>query len=340
MKRYFAVVWALVTVMAANSRAAGFRRLYGDAPMEPPRIVKYDRGATVPVGEAFRVASYNIENFTDGVNDKEPRIPPHAEIQAKAAAALVAEIDPDILVIQEIENEVSLNLLNAALPRPYPVAAITRIRSAPDWPEKLNLAVLSRLPVQALREQDFGYLRGRDSPPRGLLSFTLELEPGLGLLVYAVHLKSNYGGASTVNYAQRRHALRFLREDAESFIRSRPDRRWEVLVLGDMNTDPDSREFARDPTLDPLADWVDLWRGQPLAERATIPTRYGDPAKEFPPAAFDRFIVTPGVTQPPWTVGRPHVLQKGVNTADILALPGVDPNHASDHYPVYLDIRR
>ncbi|HOW97965.1 MAG TPA: endonuclease/exonuclease/phosphatase family protein [Kiritimatiellia bacterium] len=338
--KYPVVLVAVALAVSRDAGAAGFRRMSGEVPIQPPRIVRYDAGATGAVGDHVRLASYNIENFTDGVDDKEPRIPAHAEIQAKAAAALVAEIDPDILVIEEIENETSLELLNRALPAPYPVAAVTRIKSAPDWPEKLNLAVLSRLPIRGLRELDFGYLDGIHSPPRGLLSFYIELEQGRNLLVYAVHLKSNFSGDRSVNYAQRVNALRLLREDAESFRRTYNDREWDVLMLGDTNTDPDMPEFARDPTLRPLGDWVDLWRGHPMSERETIPTRYGDPAKIFPPAAFDRFVVTPGLTEPPWVAGEPHVLQKGVNTADITALPGVDPHHASDHYPVYLDIRR
>ncbi|MBU1693831.1 MAG: endonuclease/exonuclease/phosphatase family protein [Verrucomicrobia bacterium] len=340
MKTILAACLAFIFSFVTPSRAAGWRPISGQWRMEPPRIVQYDRAATLPVGDRIRIASYNIANFTDGLEDREPRIPAHAENQAKAAAPLVAEIDPDILVIQEIENETSLQLLNQALPSPYPVAAITRFSGSPDWTEKLNLAVLARLPIRGLRELDFGELHGRTSPPRGLLSFFVELGPQHNLLVYAVHLKSNFGGQRAINSAERRNALRILREDADEFRRTYSDSRWEVLVLGDMNTDSDLRDFTRDPTLRPLADWVDLWRGRPISERETIPTRYGDPTQVFPPAAFDRFVVSKELTQSPWVVGDPQVLQKGVNTADVLAVPGADPDHASDHYPVYLDIQR
>jgi endonuclease/exonuclease/phosphatase family metal-dependent hydrolase len=340
MKTLVTASLVLIVVCVSRAGAAGLRPMYGEWYAEPPRILHYDHAATLPVGDGFRIASYNIANFTDGLEDREPRIPVHAENQAKAAAELVAEINPDILVIQEIENETSLQLLNHALPSPYPVAAITCIRGSPDWPEKLNLAVLSRLPIRGLRELDFSGLNGRASPPRGLLSFFVELEPGRNLLVYAVHLKSNFSGNRGANFAQRRNALRILRDDADKFLLTCSDSRWDVLVLGDMNTDPDMPDFARDPTLHPLADWVDLWRGRPISERETIPTRYGDPAQVFPPAAFDRFVVSKELTQSPWIAGAPGVLQKGVNTADVLAVPGADPDHASDHYPVYLDIRR
>ncbi len=49
---------------------------------------------------------------------------------------------------------------------------------------------------------------------------------------------------------------------------------------------------AGDPSLKPLSDWKDLWRGRPLAERTTLPTRYGDPKLEFPPACFDRLFAS------------------------------------------------
>lgn len=324
------------------ARAASLATYSGSWRGEPPDVVRYDRAATTPVGDRIRIASYNIQDFTDGVEDEGGRLPVHAEIQAQGAARLLLEIQPDIVVFQEMENAAVLALLNRQFAEPYPVAAITRLgRGGVVRAGKLNLAVLSRLPLRALRELDFTPLRGAGRPTRGLLSFIVDLDDRRSLLVYAVHLKSNYGGGwRALNYVRRRNALRILREDAEALRRTFPERKWEILVLGDMNTDADSPEFARDITLRPVRDWVDLWRGRPLPERCTIPTRYGDPAQEFPPAAFDRFVVSPELTAPPWTAGAPFVLQKGVNTANILALPGVDPGHVSDHYPVWLDLRR
>lgn len=319
---------------------AAIRPLSGEWQVRPAHVMRGEVDRTRPPGERIRVASYNIQNFTDGIEDDPARTPEHAAIHARAAAALLAEIDADLVVLQEIENMDALQLLNRQFSAPYPVAALTALGSR--WgnnPEKLNLAVLSRLPIRDLRVLDFVGLKGTGQPPRGALSFILELEGPRRLLVYNVHLKSNFGRRA-VNRAKRRNALRIVREDAERLLAAHPDESWEILVLGDLNTDPDVAEFAGDRTLDPLADWVDLWRGRPLEERVTVPTRYGDPALEFRPATFDRFIVSPELIRPPWTTDAPRVLQQGVNTTNVFALPGVDPGHVSDHYPVYVDLYR
>jgi hypothetical protein len=103
--------------------------------------------------------------------------------------------------------------------------------------------------------------------------------------------------------------------------------------------DPDQEQFATDPSFSSLSGWVDLWRGRPVEERITLPTRVGDPTLLFPPATFDRFFVSASLQEPPWVAGRPYVLQQGVDTNNVLSLPG-ENGHVSDHYPVYLDIVR
>ena len=221
--------------------------------------------------------------------------------------------------------------------KPYPFACITRFGSGNEA-RLLNIGVLSRVPIAGLRELDFSAMKGQGRPPRGALNFYLDLGDGRRLLVYGVHLKSNFGNRYK-NISQRINALDLVRKDAEAIRRKNPDITWEVLVLGDMNVDPDAPEFERDPTLRPLKDWVDLWHGRPLAERITLPTRYGDPALVFPPATFDRFVVSPELREKPWVAGAPGVIQEGVDTQNVLTLPG-EKNHVSDHYPVWVDVVR
>jgi hypothetical protein len=107
-----------------------------------------------------------------------------------------------------------------------------------------------------------------------------------------------------------------------------------------MNVDPASEAFADDRSLEPLRGWIDLWAGRPLHERATLPTRYGEPALQFPPRAFDRFIVSPDLETPPWTVGRAWVHREGVDIKNVHASGGDSNTQVSDHYPICVEVRQ
>lgn len=292
-----------------------------------------------PVGSKIRFCSYNIQDFTDGIDDAGNRTPALARGQARDAAGLIRGINPDVVVMQEVENGDVVALLNGSFHKPYPLAYVARFGFGTQRKDKLNIALLSRVPIENLRELDFEYMEGDWCPVRGALSFTIPAGGGHCFLVYAVHLKSNFGEWAR-NTAMRENAMRLIRKDADRFMKKASDIQWEVMVLGDMNVDPDSRYFSRDPSLAPFADWHDLWRGRPLAERVTVPTRHGDPMLEFPPACFDRFIVSPSLKVEPWTVGDPARVPRGVDTENVSTLPGINRNHVSDHYPVYLDVWR
>jgi endonuclease/exonuclease/phosphatase family metal-dependent hydrolase len=331
------IVFALV-FSAAGFLAAGEPLSFTGQPcVELPQLLLLDKAALKPVGDRLRICSYNAENFGDGIRDDTNATPATAERHARGIASLVDEINPDIIVLEEVENALALKKLNDALKKPYPVAFITRFASTAGYQQKLNIAVLSRVPLSGLRELDFEQLQGRGRPPRGMLSFFVELGGGRRLLVYGAHLKSNFGDR-VKNEFQRLSAMKLLRADADKMLSRYPQNEWEVLVMGDMNVDPEDPQFAKDPTFRPMRGWVDLWLGRPLAERTTLPTRHGDPALEFPPVTFDRFFASTNLMSTPWIVGQPQVLQRGVDTKSVFTLPGQGDVHVSDHYPIYLDI--
>ena len=333
----FSLVFFTV-LLGARPAAAEDPSVFGTPRVQDPQIVVLERSKLRPAGNRIRMASYNTQDFTDGVNDGDLRTQAQAGNQARWAAANLSEIDPDIAILEEVENGDSLTLLNQRMKKPYPFACITRFAWSWLSRDKLNIALLSRVPVEGLRELDFRRLSGPGRPPRGLLSFYVDLGGNRRLLVYGVHLKSNYGEEGK-DQLKRRNALLLLRKDAKDVIARDPRYTWEILVAGDMNTDPADKQFASDVTLQPLTGWVDLWRGVPLAERVTLPTRLGDPAQLFPPVTFDRFYASPELTKRPWVVGRPHVLQRGTDTNSVFTLPG-EHGHTSDHYPVWVDVAR
>ena len=327
----------VLLLLVAVARAQDFT--YQGEPIHEAATLAWREAAPVVVpGKAIRVAAYNIEHFTDGLGDGPERTAERVDRQARMAAGLLNEINAQMVVLMETESTNSLLALRDHLNPAYAEAYITRLGDGAKDDQKMNLAVLSRLPLLDVKEVDFGPLTGPGRPTRGFLRATADLGEGHRLVVYAVHLKSNFGHRPR-NIAQRRATLEMIAQDARELASSDPAIQWEMLVAGDTNVDPESPEFAGDASLKPLKDWKDLWRGRPLAERTTVPTRYGDPALEFPPACFDRLFASSALTQSPWVAGSPAAIAKGVETRRVDAKPG-EGDHISDHYPVYVDLVR
>ncbi|MBQ9344657.1 MAG: endonuclease/exonuclease/phosphatase family protein [Kiritimatiellae bacterium] len=272
--------------------------------LSPLAVPRDAAPAVSPSATSLRIATYNLENYTDGDFDAPARTPAAVAAQTADAAAIIARADPDILFLQEIENAAALRRLNAALPAPYPYAYITRYRTGNNLPVRINEALLSRVAPVEVRQLSFNRLPSGARPARGALAARFALAPGRDLLAYGMHLKSNFG-IPYRNIAQRTVALHLLAADAaaERFLVSdRAD--LSVLLLGDTNVDPDAAEFAADPSLDALVGgYVDLWRGRPLPERTTLPTRQagpdGDTNLVFRPAAFDRIFASRDLAEDP-----------------------------------------
>lgn len=294
--------------------------------------------------DRIRIATFNLENFTDGRNDGPERTPEIFMAHARGAAAIIAEADPDLLFLQEIENGRVLEFLNDQFENPYPYIYISKLRRSSGENEKLNLALFSRLRPRNVQQLAFENLAGVGRPTRGSLSARFDLGDHTHLLAYDIHLKSNFGEPPR-NQAQRAIALHHIAADAISEnLRNLPDPT-SIVILGDTNVDPDTPAFASDPSLDPLAgSYVDLWRGRPIEERTTIPTRQagetGDPLMVFPPSAFDRVFASKNLDSGgPWLVSPPQVIQKGTDTANNQTKPGFN-GHVSDHYLAYVDLTR
>ena len=288
-------------------------------------------------GDQIRVCTYNIQDFWEGVDDSR-RTWEHARRQARVAGRIIDEINADLLILQEFESAEMVRILNDTLERPFAAGYVTSFGSGLGRMNKLNLAVLSRFPLRDVTELDFTPMNGPGRPTRGLMRFELDLNEEITLLVYNLHLKANWGDQQR-NISQRHNALTLLRQDWAAWVTAQEEgTEWEILIGGDFNIDPEHASFAGDPSVRPLNDLVDLWAGRPLAERITIPTRYGVPDLVFPAVAFDRFYVSEGLTEGPWVVGQPYVLSKGVNIEDVRVVAGEDETTASDHYPVFLDL--
>jgi len=297
--------------------------------------------AASPVVGADRlsISFYNIEMFSDGIKDGKARTAALVGNQATNAARIINRINPDIILISEIENGSALEILNRALPVPYPCGHVGDFATGSGRQERMNIGMLARFKPVSVHEIDFGPLTGPGRPTRGLFRAVFDLDDRHSLVVYACHLKANFGGDKAKNYSQRVNAMRLLQDDATR-VMADASRTWEVLVFGDFNTDPLIPEFADDPTLSVLDGWSDLWAEHPEAGSIfSVPTRIGEPGREFPPVLFDRVLAHGNTRESPWHVSRPRVLAEGTDTGNSRALPG-EGIHVSDHYPIVVELAK
>ncbi len=212
-------------------------------------------GSLLSEGEEVRIATFNLRNYLLEDRRVEGRWRPDypkPEKEKRAVWEILKEVDPDILILQEMGTTPFLDELRADLEKmgiSYPYADVV---DAAD--EKRHLAILSRYPyrlTEGFRALDFPYFGERIPVKRGLLEAHFEIG-GYAFTVFGVHLKSRY----TDN-----------REDPDSVKR----RRGEARVLRDYIRDQFPRETSPDYLL--VGDFNDTRRSSTLNYFLTISDR-------------------------------------------------------------------
>lgn len=325
------LVWAGVATQAAQEAPA----------IEAPftREVEIRRGGPPPRPETtLRIASWNIEWYPAGMRSgaEEP-----AHLQTAAVAALINEIQPDILAAQEIRNLPALEKLNRNLGLwPFSHLAVSWFHNAnaagaPD-PAKIEqqCAILSRHPWTEVWEVDFGPLKARPRPPRGWLAAQFRIR-GATFTLYNGHLKSDYGADTPEKYAanraQRAAAIRFLAADLER--RGLDPYRDRIILAGDFNADIATANRAEETIFDDLERLGFRSALQPArrADAITLPAREGVP--EVPDLTLDYIFLSSAWGELPPV----QILARGASKKkDVFG--GDGPGLASDHYPIFIDV--
>lgn len=258
--------------------------------------------------EKIRIVSWNLQWFP---GHKPEATPAMAAEHMAAAQKAVAELKPDVLLLQEVRAWDGAAKLCEAVPglTPHVVTAFDKI--IPDARPQ-NLVVAAKMPADS--SWSATWTGGHYGPPRGYAFAALDVGGGRFLLCWSLHLKSNVGPLDA-NISMRaesaRQLLAHVRDMVALYSRRGP---CAVVVAGDMNTSADDPKFAKDPTLRGFTG-AGLWwthEGVAFAQRTTIPAE-----GSFPNNCFDH-IYTAGL-------GKPVAFAK--------AYPGL-----SDHYPVVLDV--
>lgn len=233
-----------------------------------------------PSGRAEHRASQRVEAAT---------IQDAADVVRDGISSRRRPGDHVILFFQELRDEAACSNLVACIGMTnLSVASVSAYREFDrrlGWQQE---GIVSDLPVV---DANFSYWRRSKKvlPPRGCTYALLDGgEDGL-VACYCVHLKSNYGA----NKPEIRNLNTMKRElAAEQFLSmvkkpSAPDGRpvARVLLAGDFNTDPFSRQFEGERTTAMLAEagFSNCFAGVPPTGRGTHPgnTRYPDSTLDF-----------------------------------------------------------
>ncbi len=257
-----------------------------------------------PDAPQLRVVTWNAEWFPG----RDPEPTREAELsQMKEARAALAELQPDVLLMQEVRDWKSAEALVSAVPG----LQLHVVSDFFDRPQ--NLVIASRLNASS-GWSELWRPESPETPPRGFSFAALELPGGRFLLAYSVHLKSNRGDQA-VDRVMRQQAARQILDHASKMLAIYGRVQPCVLVVGgDFNTSLDDARFDGEKTLGLLRESGLKWahEGVPFNQRITIPG--GGP---FPPGCFD------------------HLFFAG---AQRIASHVPQFPKASDHNPVILDL--
>jgi endonuclease/exonuclease/phosphatase family metal-dependent hydrolase len=263
-----------------------------------------------------RVTTWNLEWFPNG-SPKELAVDAQ-NVRIAAAAGLLRQLDPDILLLQEVKDyDACARLAEGIRPGTYQIAICSAFRQGRGL-GKQQVAILAKYQAQAAWAEPWKSMNGID-PPRGFAFAWFKIgNDDIG--VYSLHLKSNlivHGdreAETTKNIQKREVAIAQLLTHIRDMIGTTIPTIKGVVIGGDFNTNHDQAMFSAERTLDSLADagYQDGFEELSLSQRVTHPGSHG-----FPDATFD-FLFAKNLT----------ALQ-----------PTVTQTNASDHWPVTRNFR-
>jgi len=229
-------------------RIRGFVRTYAEVPeiqISDPRQVEVladlppvepvkRRGK--PLGPEITVATYNVENLFDDVNDPyrdDDSTPAKPREELERVARPLREIDADVVALQEVENRGYLERFVEAFlgDMGYEV-----VHFEGNDVRGIDVALLSRVPVGVVRSYRHLTFPDANGKPRrfcrDLLAVELLPPEAPPLEVWVLHLKSSSGGreeAEPVRVGEARKVRALLDEQ----LGRNPAAR--ILVCGDFN---------------------------------------------------------------------------------------------------------
>ena len=268
MKYTARIVIPLVAIilLACNQNSQQHNSTTGEAYRDAVALPSWYNPSTV---DTLSVVTWNVEHFVDSYdnpyiqNDHENNPPESIEQRRKLLAEAIKNLDADIVVFQEMESD---SYLRTFAEEHFPnmgYEVFASLESA-DW--YMNVVMMSRVPLGLFHSyanvntpipgqtDDEGNPASQTFINNRMWTADILVNPDYSFTLTGLHLKA---GGGERNQAWRLGQIRLLREHFEMLTQQDPDQ--NMLVMGDLNTTPDSKEFNtllgdQNPTfIDPLA---------------------------------------------------------------------------------------
>lgn len=271
------------------------------------------------VGAApLKAMTWNIEWFPGGRPNASKS---EKQKQTKLVKEVLINVSPDILLLQEVTDERAVQKVLKTLPG-YELNVFSQFPERDsDKPGKQQCAIASRLKADSAWFESFAATDHLPNLRRGFAFAALEHPDGGLIMVYSIHLKSNYGshtpeGEKDVADTRAESIRQIVAHKAamEEKFTGKAILGW--LVGGDFNTNDDGQFPMCTAVADLMAaGFHNTWDMTPKKDRLTWHNPPND--NRFKPTTFD-YMLTTGFQK----------VQASV-PADV-------PRKSSDHDPVVL----
>jgi endonuclease/exonuclease/phosphatase family metal-dependent hydrolase len=263
-------------------------------------------------GEPVKILNWNLHNFfdtqEDPSNESDDSVTQNEYDQKLDAIILILdELDPDIMVLQEVENEAILEDMNAALGNRYPNMHILQGND----PRGVDICALSKVPFDNVVSHldELFVVEGTAGPEfrwtRDLLEYHVTIgDQKVALLGVHYKAKENDNPDKRLAEGQRTRAI------ADELSAADPS--LAISVLGDYNDLPGS------PPLD--------------AVTGSDPT-YVDAADSVPSEDRWSFNFQGNLELIDHQIGNPNMMDR-LDPASVTIRHGGDVDIASDHHPI------
>jgi endonuclease/exonuclease/phosphatase family metal-dependent hydrolase len=240
----------------------------------------------------FRIASYNVKNLFDNIDDPDKadeKTPAKPAVEQKALAAVIDASEADVLSLQEVEN---LSVLTEfrdkhGLAEEYPHLVLVEGNDN----RGIDVALMSKYPITNVKSHKDEVFEIPGQEPRGFLRDLLQADieiPQYGpVRFFSAHLASKIGGerSDVMREAEATAARAIIKEEVRDF----PGQKY--VVMGDFNDTPDSKSVQKLLQKD-SDNWglVDGFRGEP--EAVSYPTSEKT-ARKWGYKRIDQILLSP-----------------------------------------------
>lgn len=222
-------------------------------------------GGSAPAGPV-RIATWNLYNFFDTVEDNsndsvDSQSQSQYDAKLSASVAAISELDPDILLVIEVENEGIMADMNDSLGGAY----VHRHITDGNDPRGVDIGVMSKIPIVKVVShlEDKFALKGTSGPTYSYSRDCPEYHFRIGgqnLVLLGAHFKAK---GPPDNPEKRLAEAEHTRAIADFLVSNDPE--LAVAILGDFNDLPGSPPYDAIALEDP--NFVDAASLVPQADR-------------------------------------------------------------------------